>query len=423
MPLKAKRSTMALELPQPVTKKCCGTATSALPKAAMSIPGNAANQTPGAGLSLVRPTKLLPCKKSSTNPWAESDPPSPPKAPRPSISTFPSLSSASAIPRQSEWKRGNPDTSAISVASLSPAKRPCTGKAGAPPPVAATIRAPDGSSPDSDEDEGVVVNDTSGPPDPTKMTPKWLGKSAQDCQQQVLAIPVQDKRLAQDLENTVIGLAFLQFIRVGNVKGVVDLEGNPNKRGKPRGFNSGHVGILHDITHHRNTKKDHELPIFAQVNTNLTKEELRDKMCAANACNLLSKVPMPVLKRKHSKPEAKLEEEILLQQFEGRWILPAGVDTRQAKLDGYQANPEHPKAQILNGNHRTHAMLHCNTSIFEKHNLVHSMIKQNTSSKEDVEREMAEFKKMVEAHTWRCLVYDTNKLTKLAQNFLVHNSH
>ncbi|KAG8704259.1 hypothetical protein FRC09_003660 [Ceratobasidium sp. 395] len=306
MPLKAKRSTMALELPQPVTKKRCGTATSAPPKAAMSIPGNAVIQTPGAGLSIVRPTKLLPRMKSSTSPWAESDPPSPPKAPHPSISTFPSSSSASAIPRPSKWKRGNPDTSAISVASLSPAKRPCTGKAGAPPPVAATIRAPDGSSPDSDKDEGVVVNDASGPPDPTKITPEWLGKSAQDCQQQVLAISVQDKWLAQDLENTVIGLAFLQFIRVGNVKGVVDLEGNPNKRGKPRGLNSGHVSILRDITRQQNAKKDHELPIFAQVNTNLTKEELRDKMCTADACNLLSKVPMLVLKHKHSKPEANL---------------------------------------------------------------------------------------------------------------------
>ncbi|KAG8699568.1 hypothetical protein FRC09_006543, partial [Ceratobasidium sp. 395] len=430
MPPKAKRGTMAPELPQPATKKRRGTATSAPPKAAMSVPGNAVDQTPGAGSSIIRPTKPLPRKKSSANPWAESDPPSPPKAPRPSTSTLPSSSTASAVPRRSERKRGNPDTSAISVASPSPAKRPRTSKARAPPPVVATIRASDGSSSDSDEDEEVVVDDASGPPDLTKMTPEEYAemcsgweKSVQDCQQRVLAISVQDERLAQDLENAVIGSAFLQFIGVGDVKGVVDLEGDPNKRGNPRGLNSGHVGILHDITRRPNAKKDHESPIFAQVDANLIEEELRDKMRAADARNLLSKVPMLVLKRKHAEREAKLEEEILLQRSEGRWLSPAEVDARQAELDGYRADPEYPKAQILNGNHRTHAMLLGNTAIFEKRDLVRSMIEKNTSSKEDVEREMAEFKKMVEAHTWRCLVYDTNKLTKSAQNFLVHNSH
>ncbi|KAG9126722.1 hypothetical protein FRC07_002224 [Ceratobasidium sp. 392] len=100
-------------------------------------------------------------------------------------------------------------------------------------------------------DDKVKLTGVEPAPDLDRLTPAEVKeviaaweKSVCDVQSQVMAASVQDKQLAQDLDHAYLGSAYIRFIGLGDVFGVVDLEADPNRRGNPRGLNEGHVRLL-----------------------------------------------------------------------------------------------------------------------------------------------------------------------------------
>ncbi|KAG9119534.1 hypothetical protein FRC07_005402, partial [Ceratobasidium sp. 392] len=279
-------------------------------------------------------------------------------------------------------------------------------------------------------DDEVELTGAEPAPDLDRLTPAEVEeviaaweKSVRDVRSRVMAASVQDKRLAQDLDHAYLGSAYIRFIGPGDVFGVVDLEADPNQRGNPRGLNEGHVGLLQDIFRRPNAKKDHESPIFLAVNGEDVDEDTLVEMRTADARNVLSKLPPLVLKRPNAKTEARLEEEVWMQRVDGRWLSQAELDTRQGELDTLRGLNSRGMAHILNGSHRTRAMLRQNPVISARRDAIRAMIEKNPSNRNDIEREMEELSDMVENHAWRCLVYDSSKLSKTAHNYLVHNTH
>ncbi|KAG9080784.1 hypothetical protein FS749_007895 [Ceratobasidium sp. UAMH 11750] len=294
--------------------------------------------------------------------------------------------------------------------------------------LAATEQDEDPTAMETDndiEEEGSQVGDDKEPltaQDMEEVISAWEA-SVRDVRSRVLAASVQDERLGKDLDRAFIGSAYVRFIGPGDVHGVVDLEHNPNKRGNPRGLNSGHVEILHDIFRRPNAKKDHESPLYLAVDGALISDEQRALMRAADARNLLSKVPPLVLNRNQADLEAKLEEELWVQRVQGQWLNLADLNDRQAELARLRDDPKRGMSYILNGNHRTRAMLAENESIIAQRDAVRAKLEKNPGNRADMEREMEALQERVEGHTWRCLVYDSSQLSKAAHNYLVYNEH
>ncbi|KAG8794443.1 hypothetical protein FRC12_024388 [Ceratobasidium sp. 428] len=230
-------------------------------------------------------------------------------------------------------------------------------------------------------------------------------------------------KLAGELARAHIGSAYVRFVGVGEIFGVVNLAPDPNLRGNPHGLNDDHVGLIFDIIRRPNAKKDHESPLFLAISRTAIDESQLELMEAANARDLLSKLPPLVLKRKHAVREAQLENALWTQSESGVWLAVMDLDKQKKELDALRDDPERSKATLLNGNHRTRAMLCRNKEIITKCDRICVMLERNPSNKADVEREVEELNQMVEGHTWRCLIYDEDKLTEAARNFLVHNSH
>ncbi|KAG8721877.1 hypothetical protein FRC08_009400 [Ceratobasidium sp. 394] len=247
--------------------------------------------------------------------------------------------------------------------------------------------------------------------------------SVKDVRSRVLATSIHDERLGKELEVACIGSAYIRFIGPGDVFGVVDLEHNPNKRGNPRGLNSGHVELLHDIFRRPLAKKDHESPLYLAVDGRYISDEDKATMASADARNILSRLPPLVLKRDTSDEEAQLEEELWVQRVAGRWLSTPELNDRQSRLDSLRSDPTRGMSHILNGNHRIRAMLAQNPLIFSQRDAIRAKLEMTPGNRSDLEQEMQALQARVQGHTWRCLVYDSTLLTKSARNSLVHNEH
>ncbi|KAG8752604.1 hypothetical protein FRC12_011876 [Ceratobasidium sp. 428] len=406
---------------------------------------NSSNQTPGAGpsnsanatpvLNTSRPTKPLPAtrKKANTSVWAPPPPLTQPRSPESVPQSKASASGAGASARRS--KRGQPDTpdeghdSSASIKRLRPNPRlPPT----SPNSTAggSTQAAPKKSATRGDDDDEVVIEDVVPAPDNEPMSAEdrqelmvlWE-KNILDLIDRTIAAPVHDEKLAKELGAAYMGSCYVRYIGVNEITGVVNLDLDPNARGNPRSLNEGHVTLLRDILIRPNAKKDHESPLFLAVAASAVDPKQRDVMMAADARNILSQLPPLILKRPDAAKENRLENELWSQSENGRWLSIHELDARKKELEEIRADPTRAKATLLNGNHRTRAMLAINPTIERKRDEVRLLIEKNPSNKADVEREVHELNQMVENHTWRCLVYDEDKLTPSARNYLVHNTH
>ncbi|KAG8739874.1 hypothetical protein FRC10_005040 [Ceratobasidium sp. 414] len=278
---------------------------------------------------------------------------------------------------------------------------------------------------DDVELEGSQGGDDSEPltaQDVDEMISAWE-TSVKNVRSRVLAASVHDERLGKELDTAYVGSAYIRFIGPGDVSGVVDLELNPNKRGNPRGLNSGHVEILHDIFRRPLAKKDHESPIYLAVDGQYISDDHKLAMRNADARNVLSKLPPFVLKRDSPEEEARLEEELWVQRVDGRWLSMPELNDRQSRLNWLRSLPSRSMGYILNGNHRTRAMLAQNQSIIAQRDAIRARLEKSPSNRADLERDMDALQARIEGHTWRCLIYDSTLLTKAAHNYLAHNEH
>ncbi|KAG8768478.1 hypothetical protein FRC12_005529 [Ceratobasidium sp. 428] len=389
-----------------------------------TAPPNSIDQTPGAGPSnqanSADPSNETPAdtrsalrKKSRTSTWGQ---PSPLTQDAPEERT--TRSDAEKGIKNS--KRVQPDESDSRTESAAPTKRmrpnprssvsqtdaaePGPSRAGPAPSTAANDRDEDvvitGAEPAQEQDNEPMTAE-----ERQELTSAWE-KSVIDMRNRTIVVPVHDEKLALELARALIGSAY-----------------DPNARGNPRGLNDDHVGLLFDILRRPNAKKDHGSPIFLAVLRDAIDDAQLQLMEEADARDLLSKLPPLVLKRKHAAKEAQIENALWTQTEGGIWLTVIDLDERQTELDALRDDPERPKATLLNGNHRTRAMLHGNVEIIAKRDHIRTLLEKNSSNKGDVEREVQELNQLVEGHTWRCLVYDQDKLSETARNYLVHNTH
>ncbi|KAG8682307.1 hypothetical protein FRC09_016858, partial [Ceratobasidium sp. 395] len=225
MPPKSKRTTGSGETITPAAKKRRGAA-SALPNPTQSTPrNNSASQTAGAGPSNYRQTKPLPRKVSSANPWAQLPDNSPKRDPPSASSTRPPNSTVTVEIPARRSKRGRPEEPSGATEAPSPPKRARTSNA---PLLDETAQQP-GQSERSDSEsvagDDVVITGESAAPEHEKMTPEeieemcteWEG-SLQLLRKRVLAVSVQDEKIAQDLSKAIIGSAYFRFPGRGSVK-------------------------------------------------------------------------------------------------------------------------------------------------------------------------------------------------------------
>ncbi|KAG8705510.1 hypothetical protein FRC08_001638 [Ceratobasidium sp. 394] len=255
--------------------------------------------------------------------------------------------------------------------------------------------------------------------DVDELVSRWEG-SLVNLRSRVLAVSSDDKEVAQDLRAAHIGDAYIQFVGPGAVESVLDLDTNPNVRANPRGLSADHVGKLFDIISRPNGKKDHEAPILICVARDRIAPDLQDRMSSARAEDLLSEVPLLQLKDV-TEEERQLEVAIWTEREDGKWLDSAGLVDRQARLKVLRQ--ERTRATLLNGNHRTRAMLRVARKHLTARSELRAKIERGIGNQSDLVKAQTALNKEAESHTWRVKVYDTEALSPKARNYLVHNEH
>ncbi|KAG8782051.1 hypothetical protein FRC12_021266 [Ceratobasidium sp. 428] len=426
-PMKGLQPVVEVTKPTAPTKRGRGNTETAPPNPTDQTPGaGPSNQVTNANLTNETPSDSPALrKKSRTATWGQ-----PPPLTKDAPDERTAQSDADKPTRKS--KRGQPDSHAESTAPtkrLRPNPRASVSQTNAAEPGSSRA-GPEPSTNADDEDDDVMITGAEPAPENEPMTAEerqelmaaWE-KSVLELRNRTIAVPIHDAKLARELARALIGSAYVRFVGVGEIFGVVNLALDPNVRGNPRGLNDDHVGLLFDIIRRPNAKKDHESPLFLAISRTAIDDTQLELMEAADARDLLSKLPPLVLKRKHAAREAQLENALWTQSESGVWLTVMGLDERKKELDALRNDPGRPQATLLNGNHRTRAMLRRNEEIITKRDRIRAMLERNPSNKADVEREVEELNQMVEGHTWRCLIYDEDTLSESARNFLVHNSH
>ncbi|KAG9099860.1 hypothetical protein FS749_000182 [Ceratobasidium sp. UAMH 11750] len=243
-------------------------------------------------------------------------------------------------------------------------------------------------------------------------------KSVEGIRNMVLALPEGEKEVEEEKRAALIGSAFVSFAGPGDVCGVVDLDLDPNKRGNPRRLSDSHVEALYNILRQPDAKRDHESPILLAVPARLLDAPLRDLMRAADAADLLSPLPRLKLENPDRRMTERMENALWLQMEEGAWIPKARLQTLQAELSGLRKRAE--LCKLLNGHHRIRAMLLLGGEIAQERDRLRGLMERG----EDVSGEewdaLTERAKLL---TWRCLVYDSDRLTAGAETSLVRNAH
>ncbi|KAG8783740.1 hypothetical protein FRC12_019398 [Ceratobasidium sp. 428] len=231
----------------------------------------------------------------------------------------------------------------------------------------------------------------------------------------------EQEQAARELEVAYIGSAHLRFGGLGDIFGVVNLAEDPNARGNPRGLSISHVDKLFQSIRLPNGKKDHEAPIAVAVPARLLSAKLIEAMKNSDATNILSQPPALVLKSATSEEEQRLENELFLKRRGDLWLPNEELHQIKARLDELRASKE--LAKLFNGNHRIRAILKRSEEVDAQRAQIRTLIEKGETPTEDIEDMMSEWLENAERLTWRCHVYDSDKLTKTAENALTRNEH
>ncbi|KAG9101543.1 hypothetical protein FRC06_002856 [Ceratobasidium sp. 370] len=233
----------------------------------------------------------------------------------------------------------------------------------------------------------------------------------------------EDVAVARELKDALIGAAYIRFVGPGDVHGVINLDNNPNARGNPRGLTETHVDLLHQILRRPNGKKDHESPIYIMVDEDCIDPALRSKMKKGDAFNPLSALPLLELVRKDKERETSLENELWVGRVDDRWLNLEDVNTRRCELKALREAADRPYCVLLNGHHRIRAMLRISKEIFDDWESLKKRVMEGEGDEEEFEEIARDVLQRVENNTWRCVIYNSKKLTEAGKTALVRNEH
>ncbi|KAG9100479.1 hypothetical protein FRC06_004110 [Ceratobasidium sp. 370] len=243
-----------------------------------------------------------------------------------------------------------------------------------------------------DESEDAQLEDTSAEQLNVEELVSCWEHSLVDLRSRVLSVS-SDEKVAQDLKAAHIGDVYLQFVRPGAVDGVLDLDTDPN-------FTE-HVAKLYYIISCPIGKKDHEALIIVCMPCSLIVPEVQANMVITHAEDLLSEVPLLHLKDIGDE-EVWLEKEIWMERTAGRWLDTGKLTESIGCLKVLRQ--QRTRATLLNGNHRTRAMLRIMKKHLSARSELHSKIEKGVGNQADLLSEQVALNVEVERHTWRVKV-------------------
>ncbi|KAG9084018.1 hypothetical protein FRC06_004270, partial [Ceratobasidium sp. 370] len=206
-----------------------------------------------------------------------------------------------------------------------------------------------------------------------------------------------------------IGHAYLRFAGVGSVHSVVCLSDDPNDRHNPRALNQTHVANLGTRFSMTGGKQDRESPIYLKCSPVII-----DPVCLVamnsdartiSARDLDFSPPALRLVRPHGDLEDELETQLWFKQDQGsgEYHTNEQLAVKQSQLDDLRAS--RPRATLLNGNHRTSAMLAACAPIMELRNQIVNLDKAGEIAPEDLSVQLDNLLELVKGATYRCEVY------------------
>ncbi|KAG8704454.1 hypothetical protein FRC09_003516 [Ceratobasidium sp. 395] len=252
------------------------------------------------------------------------------------------------------------------------------------------------------------------------VTIKWES-SVLRLRTEAVKVDAEQEQAARELAAARIGSAHLRFCGLNDVYSNVNLDEDPNARGNPRGLSISHVNKLHQAVRHPNGKKDHEAPIAIAVPRRLLSPKLVEAMQKSEATDILSQPPALVLLSPTSEEESKLENEHFLLRRGDEWLSTEELYAIKERLDELRSAKE--KAKLYNGNHRIRAMLKCTDEVIKLRGDMRTLIEKGETPPEEIEEMMEDILDRAERLTWRCHVYDADKLTPAAASALTKNEH
>ncbi|KAG8734616.1 hypothetical protein FRC10_011610, partial [Ceratobasidium sp. 414] len=261
---------------------------------------------------------------------------------------------------------------------------------------------------DTDEDE---EEDVQGPGPATQwrqvvnqIFAGWEG-SVRQLRNQELRLNADTAAAVEVLAKAEIGSAFIRFTGPGDIFGVVALETDPNSRGNPCTLNEGHRDLLYKVLRCPNVKRDWESLLFLSVPSHLITKDLQAKMKAHSATDPLSTPPLLKLIRKCKNKEIKLENELWLERENEQWLSGEELVECQRRLD------------------HLHSSWESGEDIIKIRNDIKDHTIKGDLSQEEISKMSDEMWEKVEDHTWRCIIYDSAKLTVTARTMLVRNQY
>ncbi|KAG9126259.1 hypothetical protein FRC07_004208 [Ceratobasidium sp. 392] len=122
-----------------------------------------------------------------------------------------------------------------------------------------------------------------------------------------------------------------------------------------------------------------------------------------------------------SKEEEDLKNMLWTQRKGEAWLSNAELHRKKRELDALCGLCK--LAKLLNKNHQIWVMLKCNNKVVAKQGKICKLMQKGETPPEEVVAMQAELEMQVKCTVWRCVVYNENKLTDRALNYLIWNKH
>lgn len=229
--------------------------------------------------------------------------------------------------------------------------------------------------------------------------------------EQPLEAPPDAQRLAELTKRYRLGGAYIHAFGIGHVQSVVRIGEDPNLRGNPRELNMSHVDNLHAVFSVPGSLRDHESPIYLMLPRELVAPDLLEEMSKADPHDPAADMPRLVLRHDHTAEMRELEEQLLSQIKDKRWMSEGELRVAAERLDTLRT--ESPLATLLNGHHRIRAIIRLGDSIQENHNQLILSVRRQSINQEDMRAEMKEISQRAKSTVYRVEVFDSESQARI----------
>ncbi|KAB5587964.1 hypothetical protein CTheo_8592 [Ceratobasidium theobromae] len=250
--------------------------------------------------------------------------------------------------------------------------------------------------------------------------------------QQVALDPLHRTELDQTrmelYERHLIGCGFLRFAGLESIRGFVLVSNDPNRRVNPRPKQISHIEKLKMSI--MESKNDWRYPIIISVSESLLDDKVMKELHAHPPFQQFSNPPLFTLNN-IGPEEQQLRREIFweheLSAPDERFLTREEMDHKKLRM--IELMEKRPRATLVNGNHRIHAMLDLAQSFepireqviqLQKDLAQNKIAERREEIQEELNEKLAEMQAEMNRHTWQVIVFkDTTPdelLNELARN-------